>query len=114
MKNNIMMKESSVVLDVQNIIYLYGLYCWRNNTGAQQTTGGRFIRFGKRGSADFIGVCPDGRFLAIECKRPSGGRISDWQKEFLGEVNRRGGVAIVVRSGTECLELLRERGVIVS
>jgi hypothetical protein len=69
------------------------------------------VRFGSPGSADFLGVCPGGRFLSVEVKRP-GGRLSPDQKTRLDAVNNEGGVAIWV-DGVESLERqLRERGVL--
>lgn len=76
---------------------LANIYCWRNNTGAVKT-GSRFIRFGYTGSSDILGICPDGRFLAVECKREKGGVLSDKQREFLSHIKANGGVAIVANN----------------
>jgi hypothetical protein len=59
------------------------------------------IRYGKPGSADFLGICPDGRFLAIECKRPVGGRVSVEQIDFLFDVCKNGGLGIAGRTADE-------------
>lgn len=105
--------EQSVVREVDNLLNVYGFYHWRNQTGAlKPAKSSRPIHFGKPGSSDFLGIINDGRFLAIECKRPSGGVVSDLQKKFLDEINRRGGVGIVVTSAADCLAQLKEAGVI--
>lgn len=95
--------EGLVVKEIMNYLAIRKVYAWRNNTGAIKTQGqhgDRFLRFGKVGSSDILGVLDDGRFLAIECKAPNG-RLSDPQRVFLSNVSRRGGVAIVARSAEE-------------
>ena len=88
--------EGKVKADCLEYLKRIGIFAWNNPTGALQVRPGQFMRFGYPGSSDIIGVCPDGRFLAVECKRPKGGRLSDKQREFLNKVNKLGGVAIVV------------------
>ena len=89
--------ESDVLKDCLGYLNLCGIYCWRNNTGAVRV-GKRFVRFGKKGSSDILGIMPDGKFLAVECKRENGGILSDDQKEFLQSITDNGGIAIVVNS----------------
>ncbi len=62
----------------------------------------RFTRYGLAvGSADIVGIVgPRGTFLALEVKTPTG-RVSTEQRQWLAIVNRRGGVARVVRSVEE-------------
>lgn len=57
------------------------------------TRGARFLRFGKKGSSDILGLTPDGRFLAVEIKFGDD-EMSDDQIEFFRQVKKRGGVAI--------------------
>jgi hypothetical protein len=118
--------EKEVVQEVDDLLNLCKIFHWRNNSGgstiAQQVYEDKsktkkvwkhyHVKFGKEGSSDFLGECDDGRFLAIECKRPVGGVTSDLQKKFLDEINRRGGVGIVVTSAADCLAQLKEAGVI--
>ncbi len=68
----------------------------RVNNGAYKV-GDRFVRFGFTGCSDIIGQLRDGRFLAIEVKKP-GGELSTDQVEFLGKVDRHRGVAFVAHS----------------
>lgn len=118
--------EDEVVREVDDLLNLYGVYHWRNNSGgstiAQQVYADAsktkkvwkhyHVKFGKEGSSDFLGITDDGRFLAVECKRPVRGVTSDLQKKFLDEINRRGGVGLVVTSAADCLAQLKEAGVI--
>jgi len=87
-----------------------GIYHWRNNTGAVQIAPGRFIRFGKVGSSDILGILPGGRLLCVECKAPDRGRLSPKQKQFLADVRKLGALALVVRGWWELDEALREAG----
>jgi hypothetical protein len=77
---------------------------WRNNTGAtvyqDQNGARRFTKFGRKGTSDILGITSTGRFLAIECKQPKG-RLTPEQREFLGTVDRAGGVALVIRDPLE-------------
>lgn len=110
MENN---KESGVVREVREILALTGLSVQRINSGAFTVGEGsnkRYIRAAAKGTLDFEGYDNNGRFLAIECKRRDGGKLSPEQAERIKDINRKGGVAIVVRSGGECYELLKENG----
>lgn len=103
--------EAKVLSSCLTFLRLHRIYAWRNNTGACKA-GQRLVFFGRKGSSDIIGIAPDGRFLAIECKRPQGGTVSNEQSKFLSEIAQRGGVAIVVHSTEELAIKLAERGVI--
>ena len=62
------MAESDVLRGCLDYLKMKNIFCYRNNSGATKV-GSRFIRFGYKGSSDIIGILPDGRFLAVECKR---------------------------------------------
>lgn len=95
-----------------NYLKMKGIFVWRQNSGSAKI-GSRFVRFTSiTGISDIIGICPDGRFLAVECKRTKGGIVSDAQKEFIANIQQRGGVAIVVNSVTSLAEKLKENKVI--
>lgn len=105
--------ESAVVQQVKQIIKATGLKVQRINTGCFVIGTGRnrrFLKTADAGTCDFEGYDNSGRFLAIECKRPVGGRLSPAQKERIADINRNGGVAFVATSGEEALKQLRERG----
>lgn len=96
----IKISEKYVLKACVQYLSLKGYQVIRNNSGAIQvegTTGKRFIRFGARGSSDIIACSPEGRFVAVECKS-SVGKLSTLQKDFLQNVKKMGGVAIVARS----------------
>lgn len=107
--------ESAVVQQVKTVIKATGLKLQRINTGCFQIGEGRnrrYVKTAEAGTCDFEGYDNHGRFLAVECKRPSGGRLSPAQKERIADINRKGGVAFVAHSGEEALSQLQERGCI--
>jgi len=71
------------------------IFAWRENSGGMKR-GKRFIRFGGvKGMADILGILPDGRILAIECKMPGNGPSQD-QLDFAARVKASNGVALLV------------------
>lgn len=99
------MSEADVLKQCLDYLKIKGIYAWRNNTGAYKK-GGFYIRYGKVGSSDILGIMNDGRFLAVECKREKGGKLSEEQIDFLNAIKSRGGVAVCVRSVEELKEAL--------
>jgi hypothetical protein len=102
--------ESVILSDCLRYLELRGIYHWRNNTGAVQVRPGQFMRFGKKGSSDILGILPGGRLLCVECKAQNGGRLSPEQKQFIADVQKMGALALVVRGWNELDEALREAG----
>ena len=98
--------ENEVLKQCLEYLQIKGIFAFRNNTGAVKI-GKRFIRFGYAGSSDILGILPDGRFLAVECKREKGGVVSPVQKMFLKEIQDNNGVACVVHSAKELAEILK-------
>lgn len=75
-----------------------GCVLWSNAGGVANLRNGRKLRYGLGvGSADLIGIAPDGRFLAVEMKSATG-KATPEQRQFLALVARRGGVAILCRT----------------
>jgi hypothetical protein len=68
---------------------------WQNNTGAL-TSGTRFIRYGLPGSSDILGLTPNGRFIACECKVKRD-TVKPLQEAFGNCIQARGGLFAVVR-----------------
>ena len=97
--------ESEVVEQVKEVFRATGLAVQRINTGAFKV-GSRYIRTANKGTLDFEGYDNHGRFVAFECKRPKGGRVSPEQKARIEDINRKGGIAAVVHSGEEALDLI--------
>lgn len=70
------MKESQIQTQIETYLkYLMNqgkcVYI-KNNSGATITREGRFIKFGKKGTADFIVFLPEGRTLHLEVKNEKG------------------------------------------
>ena len=98
-----------------------GVYLWRNNSGVLPDTRGVPVRFGLGNdsprinavlkSSDLIGIMPDGRFVAIEVKRPGwiGVRTEREraQQAFIDLVKSNGGVAGFVSSIEQLNEVMQ-------
>ena len=85
--------ESDVLRAILQYLRLHKDVAWvaRMNTGAMEVQG-RYVKFAFKGCSDIIGQMRDGRFLAVEVKRP--GKIpSANQDSFLRMVNQHGGLA---------------------
>ena len=107
--------ESEVIKQVKQVIKVTGLKIQRINTGCFTIGEGanrRFIKTADAGTCDFEGYDMRGRFCAIECKRPVGGKLSAAQKWRIDDINAKGGVAFVAHSGEEALQKLKEKGCI--
>lgn len=100
--------ESEILKECLSVLKEMGIFCWRQNTGAFQTKSGGFFRSSMAGVSDIIGILPDGRFLAIECKREKGGVLSSKQIEFLGNIDKNKGIAIVARDSTKLKDVLAQ------
>lgn len=119
-------------IDIQNSILAYlnaiGIFCWRNNSvGVYDPTKKLFRKpMGKyqiNGVSDILGIIkrPINQtnsnglyasiFLAIEVKSEKG-RVSDSQKEFLNNIESRGGVAFVARSIEDVKIKFKEIGIV--
>lgn len=97
--------EANVLNDCLVALSASGCLVWRNNTGALPDKNGRIIKFGLcKGSSDIIGLCADGKFLAIECKNASG-RATPEQKRFISAVITAGGRAGIARSAKEAVDI---------
>lgn len=92
-------------------LHARGIFVWRQNTGGvYDPRKGIFRRnHSINGVSDILGILPDGRFLAVECKSKTG-RVRKEQDEFLDEIARRGGFATVVRAVDELEADLKEFG----
>lgn len=104
------MTEKDVIQQVKQVIKITGIKLQRINTGCFVVGSGvnrRFIKTAEAGTCDFEGYDKHGRFIAIECKRPKGGRLSPAQKERIEDINEKGGLAFVATSGQAVLETLR-------
>lgn len=95
---NSSIKESDILRDC--LAYLNtipGCWAFRMNSGAiagEHNGKKRFFRFGMTGMTDIIGIY-EGRFLAIEIKRP-GNKPTEAQAAFMASVRHYGGIAFWV------------------
>ena len=109
-----MTPEGVIVAACLEFLHYAGVVAWRNNSGAVKyknaSGASRFLRYGKVGSADIIGWMPDGRFLGVECKTPTG-RLSESQNVWLVELRKAGGFAVVARSVDDLIEAMAAEGI---
>jgi hypothetical protein len=102
-----MRTEANVLNDCLIALSKAGCVVWRNNTGALKDDTGRLIRYGLcKGSSDIIGIAPDGRFLAVECKTATG-RVRPEQMQFIDAVRLAGGLAGIARSADDAVRIAR-------
>jgi len=98
-------KERDILNGCLAVLRLRGIFHFRQNVGGAEVQSGHFIRFGVKGCSDILGCLPDGRFLAIEVKRPGKKPTAD-QSDFLQSITNHGGLAIVVHSVDELIQEL--------
>ena len=67
------------------------------------------IQTNHRGTPDVL-VCYRGQFIAIECKRPVGGRLTALQVQTLERIREAGGQAHVVSTYEEADNLIKQLG----
>lgn len=107
------MSEQKLVNEIKSYLNSQGYFVWRNNSGVTRSTytdrrgirRDRMWRSGVRGASDIIGITPNGKFIAIECK-VGYNKPTPHQDLFLNEVKTRGGIAGVVKSLDELLVLI--------
>lgn len=114
-----MTSEATIQREIMLALSDAGCIVFRNETGnfwagkqlhraGDQITlaNARMVQCGLcKGSSDLVGLTPDGRFLAVEVKPPTG-RVTDEQRNFIERINELGGVAGVARSPEEAVKLL--------
>ena len=100
--------EADSLMEVLQALRTHSAVAWvrRQSTGTAKIQG-RYIQFGWAGCSDLLGMLKDGRLLAVECKRPKGGRLSDDQAHFIAMVNQFGGCAFVATSAMDVFNNLR-------
>lgn len=87
-------------------------HIWRINSGSAWLPGKggnkRPVKFHDiTGCSDLIGILRDGRWLAVECKRPSTRKdTTDEQRTFLDRIRAAGGVAFVAASADDAVREL--------
>jgi hypothetical protein len=114
---------------VQSLVRLeapkVGCLLMRNNSGAFVDKTGRTVRVGLGNdsarvnsiwkSSDLIGIAPDGRFLAVEVKKPGWkGPTNDREKaqdNFLALVRARGGIGSFCTDASQLSSIVADKSV---
>jgi hypothetical protein len=100
--------EAQILKRVKDCLdYLKIFYKRIDSQGKFHATAGCMLPSANVGIADIIAIGPGGLFLAIELKKP-GGKISSEQWNFLHDVAKAGGVAIVCVSEKELYYFLKD------
>jgi hypothetical protein len=104
--------------DIQSSIITYlnysGYYVWRENVGTAERKNKdgskRMVRFGKAGISDIIGIRKhDGKFIALEVKRPSRRNyVTPQQESFLAMIADFNGIGGVVTGIDDVEKLLKK------
>lgn len=106
--------ERDIQRSVLDLLALLKIRAWRiNQQGVPLHNGSGKYRPGPtRGMSDVIAALPpNGRWLAVEIKRP-GKKATPAQQKFLDQVNSVGGLAFVATSADEVRRVLIENGVV--
>ena len=97
---NMKIKESQIQKAIMDYLKRKKILCFKHrNVGIYKQATKSYIplAYGEKGISDIIGCLPDGRFLAIEVKRP-GNKPSIEQADFLARVNAMGGLGLIAYS----------------
>ncbi len=113
-------KEKTLQKKIRLRATRFGIVLWRNNSGVMMNPKSQPVRFGLGNhskklneafkSSDLIGMTMDGRFVAIETKKPgwkyTGTVTEEAQQAFIEIVNYRKGIAGFVTSLEDFNKLL--------
>ena len=89
-----MTAESELNRAILGYLQTIGVFAWRCNSGALKNADGVWVKYGRKGMADILGILPGGKLLAIEAKVGRAMPTKE-QRAFLDEVRVNGGVAIL-------------------
>jgi hypothetical protein len=101
-------KEADIQKQIMDYLKLKRFIVFKHrNVGIYKQSTGKYIplAFGEKGISDIIACSPNGRFIAIECKK-KGNKPSPDQLEFLDRVHRNNGIGIIAYSLDEVMRLL--------
>ena len=87
--------ETSITRQIKELLFRVGYFPIKIAGGPYQ----------KPGIADLL-VCGEGKFIAIEVKKP-GGKLSPLQEAFLHDIRAAGGVAFVAYSVDDVVNELK-------
>lgn len=95
-------KHAELQKKIIDFLNISGHYVWPNPTGAYRR-GGVWIKYGKVGSGDIIGMLKNGIFISVECKKDNDSH-REKQKEFASLTEQHNAVYIICRSFNEFKE----------
>ena len=90
--------EADITRQIRQYLNILGIWHWKVWQGPMSRP---------KGVADIIGIL-DGRFLAIEVKRP-GAKLTEDQAIFLQKVRNNGGIGIVARDVSDVMGLMKSK-----
>lgn len=97
--------ERAILNAILEYLWTNGYYVWRQNSGTVRTEWGTYVKLAPAGTADIIGMTPQGQFIAIETKTATGKQRFS-QEVFQRRVEDNKGIYILARSVTELIEKL--------
>lgn len=91
--------EQDIVNDIMQYLRIEGIYCWRQNTSGIYIAKTNSYRPSRaRGVSDILGICKNGRILAIEVKKPGSKLTCPYQILFKDNVIASKGLYILAYS----------------
>jgi len=86
-------EEHKIQRQIERYLFKHPLVgkAWRQNSGKVKTAWGSWFQGAPKGTSDIVGFLADGRFLAIEVKKP-GEELTKKQQDFIDLVNDCGGL----------------------
>ena len=101
-------RESEIQKQIIETLNANGCKVWRANAGTVRV-GGRTIKLLPKGFPDVFGVrLTDGKFVAVEIKKPKG-RVSDEQVKFRDFFKKHNVIHGIAHSPEEALEIVKEK-----
>jgi hypothetical protein len=99
--------EQKIQKDIMDYLKLKKYVVTKHRNVGIKKPNGKYIPLpdGEKGVSDIIACSPDGRFIAIEVKRP-GGVVSEDQKNFIKRVSKTTAVAFVAYSLDDVMKIL--------
>lgn len=94
------MLEKEIVNEIVRTLRACDCFVWKHWGGPMS----------KRGVSDLLGCLPNGRIIAIECKRP-GGRPTPEQVRFIRDIQSRGGLAMIADNAETVKNALADAGI---
>lgn len=91
------MLEKHIQKQILDYLHMQGYVAFKHrNVGIYKKSTGAYIplSYGEKGISDILGITREGKFFAIEVKKPKG-KVSKEQTEFIDKVNKSQGLAFV-------------------